>query len=168
MANRQGARPTMTILERYYTRISTLTFVYTSERTLKVFSMLIYHSLQLLFFPRPFFFFCYPLLQPVASVSFFTHLEEFQHRALTALDLKSFLRFLITVRQGQNHCNVCHTHTCKYRKRNRESEGAGKRGGGGAIGQTLTHSWPIALILSLPLFFLPSILPILLSPSFLW
>ncbi len=117
VANRQGARPTMTILECYYTRIRTLTFVYTSERTLKLFSTLIYHSQH--------FFFSSPLLsspQLVASVSFFTHLEEFLHRALTALDLKSFLRFLITVRQGQNHCDVCHTHADTHTHANTERE----------------------------------------------
>lgn len=72
VANRRGARPTMTILECYYTKIRTLTFVYTSEHTLKLCSVLIYHYLQL-------FFFSSPLLsspQLVASVSFYTRLER--------------------------------------------------------------------------------------------
>lgn len=35
VANRRGARPRMTILECYYTRIRTLTLVSTSESTIK-------------------------------------------------------------------------------------------------------------------------------------
>ncbi len=35
VANRQGAVPTMTILESYYTRIRTPTVMYTSEHAFK-------------------------------------------------------------------------------------------------------------------------------------
>lgn len=43
VANRQGARPKMTILECYYTKIRTPTVVYNSEHTIKLFSIAIYH-----------------------------------------------------------------------------------------------------------------------------
>lgn len=168
VANRQGARPTMTILECYYTiGIGTLTFVYTSEHTFKLFSMRIYHVN---------IFSSSPLLSSpqlvASSVSFFTHLEEFLHRALTALDLKSFLRFLITVRQGQNHCNVCHTltdtHTHTQIQKEKQRVRVQERGGGGRHRTDFDTFLADGSDTLSPAFILLSTLPILLSPSFLW
>lgn len=93
------------------------------------------------------------MLSPQLTGSFFTNLKEFLQR-YDCFRFEEFPEVLITVRQGQSH-------THKYRKRNRvraQERGVEGLDGGGATGQTLTHSWPLALILSLSLsaaFFLP-------------
>ena len=86
VANRQGARPRMTILECYYTRIRTLTLVSTSESTIKLLFLLIYHSQRRLF-----------LLVPFATLSstrgqwvFLTHLEEFSAQSLDCFRFEEF------------------------------------------------------------------------------
>lgn len=94
------------------------------------------------------------MLSPQLTGSFFTNLKEFLQR-YDCFRFEEFPEVLITVRQGQSH-------THKYRKRNRvRAQERGVEGldwGGGATGQTLTHSWPIGsdtLSLSLCCFLSP-------------